>query len=770
MQMSDQSRKLAAIMFTDIVGYTAIMQKDEQVALNMIERHRKVLEAATQKFNGRILQYYGDGSLSIFPSAYDAVECAMEIQRTLIDETRVPLRIGIHLGDIIIRGDSVYGDGVNVASRIESLGMAGSILFSDTIFHLIRNQPDIRTKHLGKFDLKNVDHPVPVYALANDEFAVPRSEHLHGKTKLIPRKARYVIASMFLVLIVISGYMLYPYLSGSRNVVLDEKSIAVLPFANLSNDPDQDYFSDGITEDILNNLSKVSDLKVKSRTSTQQYKNTTKTIPDIGRELGVSTILEGSVRKSGNTVRIVAQLIDVKNDVHIWTETFDREITEIFSIQSEIAIEIANALKAKLSQSERRHISRGRGSSQDITAYDYALRARQLWRNYNDEKDLENALQLLEQAIQLDPGFALGHVMIGEILYYGMRNYGVPTRVWINQALSMSEWAIQIDSTLTEAYLLRGSILNDQLNQPVEAQKDFQKAYELDPGNPEVLNSLGKNFMQQGNYKKGAELIIKALEVGHGRKDPEYFLKWGILYQEMKDYSKAESLYLQAKNLAPDWVNPYAQLGNLYQMWGKYEQAKDYYEQALEISPLYQNVLDALGWTHYLSGDLAEAARYWSMYTELEKNFTDRSQYVPFRHRLGYIYWLEGKKDEAQQLFEEQITLDLESQQGLRGFGAWSKGSYYYDLAAVNSFLGNKEEALAWLDSTSTKGFMSLWLIQLDPLLDNIRQEPEFKRLLRVLEDKQEKWIRAFKDILKDKKEVIPVVSWKKSDPLLQKA
>lgn len=757
MQMSDQSRKLAAIMFTDIVGYTAIMQKDEQVALKMIELHRRVLESTTQKFNGRILQYYGDGSLSIFSSAYDAVECAMEVQRALFEGTPVPLRIGIHLGDIIVRGDSVYGDGVNVASRIESLGMAGSILFSDTIFHLIRNQPDIKTKALGKFDLKNVDHPVPVYALANDEFPIPRSEHLHGKTKLIPRKARFVIMVLALILIVISGYVLYPFLSGDRNIILDEKSIAVLPFANLSNDPDQDYFSDGITEDILNNLSKVSDLKVKSRTSTQQYKNTTKTIPEIGRELGVSTILEGSVRKSGNTVRIVAQLIDVKNDVHIWTETFDREITEIFSIQSEIAIEIANALKAKLSQSERRHISRS--SSQDITAYDYALRARQLWRNYNDEKDLENALQLLEQAIQLDPDFALGHVMIGEILFKGMRLYGVPTKVWINQALSMAEWAIQIDSTLAEAYLLRGNILNDQMNKPLEAQKDFRRAFELDPGNPEVLNSLGYNFMQQGNYKKGAELIVKALEVGYGRKDPEYFLNWGMLYQEIDEYSKAESLYLQAKNLAPDWANPYTQLGKLYQEWGKYDQAIDYFEQALEISPMDQNVVDALGWTHYLSGNLAEAATYWSMYKELENNFTDRSQYVPFRHRLAYLYWLEGRKDEAQELFEEEMTLDLESQQGLRGFGAWSKGSYYYDLAAVNSFLGNKEEALAWLDSTSTKGFMSIWLLHHDPLFDNIRREPDFQRLIRTLEKKNEKWIDAFKEILKNKKEVIPVTS-----------
>jgi len=265
MQMSDQSRKLAAIMFTDIVGYTAIMQKDEQGALTMIERHRKVLEMASQKFNGRILQYYGDGSLSIFPSAYDAVECAMDIQRELSAHPQVPLRIGIHLGDIIVRGDSVYGDGVNVASRIESLGMAGSILFSDTIYHLIRNQPDIKTKALGKFDLKNVDHPVPIYALSNEEFAIPRQDHLQGRIRLLSKKGWYAVLAILSVLLIISGYVIYPYFGNQKKYDVEEKSIAVLPFTNLSNDPDQDYFSDGITEDILNHLSKVSDLKVKSR-------------------------------------------------------------------------------------------------------------------------------------------------------------------------------------------------------------------------------------------------------------------------------------------------------------------------------------------------------------------------------------------------------------------------------------------------------------------------------------------------------------------------
>ncbi len=758
---SASDRRLAAIMFTDIVGYTSLMQKNEHKALNTIEKHRAVLENFTSRYHGNILQYYGDGSLSIFPSAFEAVECALEIQKELTRDPVVPLRIGIHLGDVMIRGDSVFGDGVNVASRLESLGVAGSIIISDTIYHIIRNQADISTIALGDFTLKGVDHPVPVYALSHDFLSVPGVEDLPGRIRPFPKRSTWAIA-VVLIFLVLAGYGLSRFLfPGNRGSIPDDKSIAVLPFNNLSNDPQQEYFSDGITDDIINHLAKISALKVKSRTTTEQYKNQAKTVPVIGRELEVAYILEGSVRKVGNKVRIVAQLIDVKNDIHVWTETFDREMTEIFEIQSEIAIEIAQVLEAQLTNEERRHIRggpSGKGRSTDITAYDYALRARDIWRNWNDEKDLENALQLLEQAIEMDPSFARGYVFIGHILHYGMRNYGVPTQIWIDQALHMADLAIKIDSTLADAYLLLGDIYAIQLGKRAEAQKNLEKAYKLAPGNPKVLQSLGNNFLMNGEYEKGASMIIKSIERGFSKKDTEYYIQWGDIYHRMmNDYEKAEELYLRAISLAPGWIVPYHKLGQLYRYWGKPEKAEETLSRALEISPLDQEIIDVLAWTNLMTGDLEDAERYWSMYEELEQQFTDASQYVPFRHRLGYVQYLRGDTESAIYLMKEQLKLDLERQQGLRGYGAWYQGGFYYDLAATNAYLGNREEALAWLDSANRKGFISLWYLNNDPLLENIRNTAKFREIQKEQTEKNRKEKQAFKKVLEDYKENLPI-------------
>jgi len=761
------SRKLAAIMFTDIVGYTTMMHHDEQDALTRIEHHRLVLEAKITENSGKILQYYGDGTLSIFTSAYDAITCAVAIQKLLSEDPKVPLRIGIHLGEIVVKGNTIYGDGVNVASRIQSLSVAGGILLSDSIFKQIRNQVEFKFKSLGDYHLKNVDLPIGIYAIGNEGFPIPTREDIDEKStgskkisllKQVPPFARWLIISAFIILMGLSFYFVKDILTGPIIFNPSPKSIAVLPFVNLSADPGQEYFSDGITEDILNHLSKISGLEVKSRTSTLQYKETEKTIPAIGRELDVANILEGSIRKDGNKIRIVAQLIDVKGDVHIWSDTYDREMTEIFNIQSEIAVEIAGVLETKLSNTEISHLRKGQRSTNDITAYDYALRAREIWRNWNDETDLENALQLLEQSINLDPDFAYGYSMIGIVLHFGMREFGVPTQLWIDQALHMAEIAIQIDSTLSEAYLLRSYILKNQKGKEIEAGQDLKKANELDPGNPVVMEALGwDNLISQKRYEEGASQILKSINVGFSKKDREYYERWGWIYEIIGNNRKAEELYLQCKNLAPGWSGSYLLLGKLYQHWGKYEQSIEMLQAGLEIVPDDQDLINEIAWS-YLNNDMLDsAAYYWSRYEDLEMSFSDISQYVPFRHRLGYVIHLQGDENGANDLFYEQMQLDLERQKGIRGYGAWSKGGFYYDLGAVNAFLGNKDEAILWLDSASRFGFFDLGTALNDPLLDNIRKDDRFQALVSEKEQEKMMMVNAFKDEMKKQKKNLPL-------------
>lgn len=759
-------RKLAAIMFTDIVGYTAIMQQNADEGLRLIEHHRNVLEEYISQHNGRILQYYGDGTLSIFPSAYEAVKCGMDIQQELARPPKVPLRIGIHLGEVVVKQDAIFGDGVNVTSRIQSLGMAGSILVSDSIYMQIRNQAEFNFKELGDYKLKNVEMPVGIYALANKGLAVPDHDHIEKRTGAskrisvfakLPPFAKWIILFSLVIISGLSIYLVQQLVAGEREFSPSPRSIAVLPFVNLSHDPDQEYFSDGITEDILNQLSKISGLEVKSRTSTLQYKNNLKPIPEIGRELEVANVLEGSVRKEGNKIRIIAQLIDTRNDIHVWSETYDREMTELFNIQSEIAIEIANVLQTKLSSAEMRYLQSTQYSTSDLTAYDYALRAREILRNWNDVTDLESALQLLEQSVALDPNFAYGYTMIGLVLHFDMRQFGVPTQIWIDEALHMAEISISLDSTLPEAYLLRSYAIRTRDGICEEAERDLWKAYDLDPGNPTVMFVLGNNLLENRQYNEGAAMILKSINVGFTKKDTEYYIRWGDIYEMTGEYKKAEKLFLQCQTLAPGWSEIYLHLGDLYLRWGKFDKAAEMYSQGLKIVPDDPVLIDQMGWT-YLEMDMPDsAAFYWSRYEMLERNFIDKSQYVPFRHRYAYILWMQDQREEARNLFEEQLRLDRGQQQGLRGHGTWSEGSYYYDLGVVNAFLGNTEEAVIWLDSAALKGFFEPEFINRDPLLDGIRDDERLVALIREKEQEHMMYVNALKEEMRKLKNELPL-------------
>src|ERR1043165_4267063 len=276
------TRQLAAIMFTDIVGYTALMEQDEQLAKELRDRHRIVLQKEIPEHGGKILQYYGDGTLSTFDSALDAVECSIAIQRQLQLAPAIPIRIGIHTGDIVYEDNDIYGDGVNVSSRIQSLAVPGGVLISEKVYDEIKNHPDVITIPMGSFELKNVKKPVEVFALANEGLTIPSEREI--------RTASFS----------------------------SEVSIAVLPFVNMSNDPEQEYFSDGMAEEILNSLAHLEKLKVAGRTSSFQFKGQNIDLREVGEKLGVKTVLEGSIRKQGNRLRVTAQLVNVQDGFHLW--------------------------------------------------------------------------------------------------------------------------------------------------------------------------------------------------------------------------------------------------------------------------------------------------------------------------------------------------------------------------------------------------------------------------------------------------------------------
>lgn len=410
--MAEQSHQLAAILFADIVGYTAMMQENEAAAVEKINRFREVVELVAEELNGRIIQYYGDGSLLLFNSSTDAAEFAKLLQEDLSNEPQVPVRIGIHMGDVLVHSGNIFGDVVNIAARIQALAPAGGIYISEMVYRNIANKKELEAVFVREEKLKNVKEPVRIYEIlttANKSFGTAFTQ-----TDL-----------------------------ATATPVINANSIAVLPFANLSNDPQQDFFSDGLTEDIITQLSKIRAYKVISRTSVMQYKNSSRPIREIGTELGVSLILEGSVQRQGEKVRITAQLINALTDEHVWADSYDRSVNDIFSIQREVALAIAAVLNTTLSRKETKELDYI--PTADLQAYDHYLRGKLLTEN-RTKADLIQARDHFMQAINRDKSFAAAYSGLADtFLLSSFRGYEDPVAMlW--QAKKYIDTAASLDS------------------------------------------------------------------------------------------------------------------------------------------------------------------------------------------------------------------------------------------------------------------------------------------------------------------------------------
>jgi len=342
------SRQLAAIVFTDIVGYTVLMGDDEQKAFELLNKNRELQKPLIEKYGGRWIKELGDGVMASFSTATDAVQCAISIQQACNSIPGLQLRIGIHLGDVVFENEDVFGDGVNIASRLQAIAPPGSIYISEAVHNNIANKKEINTKFVRAETLKNVKEPVRIYEVRSSPLdSLPGFNKKNYKPS--PKRKKIIFGTIGLFsLLVLLGYFFIINKNNGNDKKPEENSIAVLYFDNMSGDSTQEYFSDGMTEEIISRLSGISGLKVKSRTSVLQYKNQAKTAKQIAQELGVNNIINGSVRKQENKVVITAQLINGVTEENIWSETYPREMKDVFEVQSDIAQRIARKFQLNL--------------------------------------------------------------------------------------------------------------------------------------------------------------------------------------------------------------------------------------------------------------------------------------------------------------------------------------------------------------------------------------------------------------------------------------
>jgi adenylate cyclase len=476
-------RRLTAILSADVVGYSRLMELDEADTLERLKRlRRSVVEPRIAAHNGRIVKLMGDGALIEFGSVVDAVASAAEIQQAMVaaepnipEDRRVRFRIGINLGDIMIDDDDIYGDGVNVAARLQLLAPPGGIAVSATVREHVGSKLAIAFEDIGEHAVKNIERPVRVYcARLHDTAAAPAKRAPEG-----------------------NGHAR----AGER------PSVAVLPFLNMSGDPEQEYFSDGISEDIITDLSKISGLFVVARNSVFTFKGKAVKVQQVSRELGVNYVLEGSVRKAGSRVRITAQLINGTDGGHVWADRYDRDLTDIFAIQDDITRTIVDQLKVKLLPQEKKAV--GQVPTESVEGYTYYLRGRQFLHRHSKSYYLL-AKRMFTKAIELDPLYARAYAGIADCDSFLFLHYNVvmpPERI-----LATSAKALDLDGDLAEAHASRGMALSLVHRHP-EAIEEFERAIALEPNSFEVAYLYARASFTRGDLEQAAKLFKLAADV-----------------------------------------------------------------------------------------------------------------------------------------------------------------------------------------------------------------------------------------------------------------
>jgi len=473
-------------MFTDMAGYSDLAQRDERLALGLLEEHREIIRCILPRFHGIEIKTIGDAFLVEFDSALEAAQCAIEIQRTLAKRNhdvpsrrRIDIRIGIHIGDVVHRENDVYGDGVNIASRIQALAPDGGVCISTDVERQIHSTLDAPLKKLAPTELKNIRIPMDVFRIV-----LPWEKELRGVVTN-PRRRRVIsiaiAAATVGLLAAAAGWILVIHPKMSRQTPaapLGTKSVAVLPFVNMSSDKENEYLSDGITEDLCTALSQIRGLRVPARTSSFVFKGKTEDIRSIGQQLNVATVLEGSVSKAGNKLRISTQLSNVADGFHLWAATYDRDMTDIFEIRSDISRRVVDALKIQLGVEETERLAKK--PTENTQAYESYLLGR-FELNKFTEQGFTKSVQHFQQAIALDPKFALAYASLAEA--YNMIGYWgyLPPKEAFPEAKRAAQNALMIDPDLAEAH---GALAYTEFQYEWkfdEAETEFRDAIRLNP-------------------------------------------------------------------------------------------------------------------------------------------------------------------------------------------------------------------------------------------------------------------------------------------------
>jgi len=596
--MPDPRHQLAAIMFTDIVGYTALMGKDEQKALALLKKNKEIHERLIAQYNGKLLKEIGDGILASFSSVSEAVYCAGAIQKGAKEE-EISLRIGIHEGEVVFQDNDVFGDGVSIASRIQAEGDGGSIMISYSVYKDIRNKPGIEAESMGEIELKNVEEPEKLYKIkigvinSEDNDSEPESRVESIQKRLFNQ--RKLIYGLGIIILLFAAYFFYnnvKTISGDPSNSSSNISIAVLPFLDMSPDKDQEYLADGIAEEIINALTKYPKLKIVGRTSSFSFKGKDTDIQTIGQKLNVNTILEGSVRKSGERIRITAQLIDVKSGFHIWSQQFESDLKDFFAIEDSVANLVALSIFPQSNFSDRNYNQVSKPKNYE--AHDFFLKAKHIsetkFQVSFKEADFKLSERMYNEALQLDPHYALAHAGLADLynsyqISYALEDTNPEKEKYLNLQKKEIDLAYKLNPNHDFVNRVKGWVYLN-FDESVEAFNSFRKAVQLNP--KESWNFLALSFflLDKGLYNEAFEAIQRAIDT-----DPlstnAYFIR-GIINMHSGRYDLALNDYQNSLEIDPDNLNGYYWLSVLYELMHEQKKAQEVWDKAKSKFPDFE--------------------------------------------------------------------------------------------------------------------------------------------------------------------------------------
>ena len=673
------SRQLAAIMFTDIVGYTALMGEDEQKAFDLLRKNRQLQKPLIEQNNGKWIKELGDGVLASFSTVTDAVNAAIAIQETCNSSKEFFLRIGIHLGEVVFEDSDVFGDGVNIASRLQTLAPIGGIWVSESIYKNISNKKEIKTRFVREELLKNVKEPVRIYEITTGETAAQLKKSVatnksrgtnqyRGDGRQIFRNRKnsallfIACITVFLLAAIALGYWFY-----NNSTTKQIKSIAVMPFVNESKDTLIEYLSDGMTETLISSLSQLPDLDVKARSSVIGYKGKAVAALKVGKELSVQAVLNGTVVQRGQDLDLHIELVDTQKETVLWSEDYKQPMTNLVSLQSKITRDVVQKLKTKLSGTEDQKLAKNYTANSE--AYQLYLKGRYHY-NKRTLKDIDKSIDYYQQAIARDPNYAVAYA--GLVDSYSTILSGTMSPENMPKARDAARKALLLDDKLAEAHAAYGIVLRDYDYNFTAAEMEFGRAIKLNPAYAPAYAGLASVLADQGRFEEAFTEISGALEL-----EPLNLLfssTYGLILIYVRRYDEAVKQLKSTLDLDSNYHSAHNFLSIVYWVKGAYAQSVEERAKILEIND-------------------------------------DRQKPALVRKSFAKGGWSEFLRVSIR----ESITF----------------GSRFYSLAAYYTALGEKDSAFAALTQSYENREPLVSIIKVDPRLDPLRSDPRFDEFIQ---------------------------------------